>query len=484
MLEKIVGPDISHNDIKSFETALVGAGINKFGPLGSRFKKKDPIFVVRAPARLDCMGGIADYSGSLVCEMPLERAVVLGIQARDDRKVVIHSTGINDLGLSPDLSCSLDFLTPESKTNGYLTLKNTFSQQTETAWGAYVPGAFSVLQHEGFIDRFPHGATIVLAGDIPPRIGISSSAAVEIATMYGLSLLYGIKLNGIDMAILSHKVENQIVGAACGIMDQVTCALGEKGKLLSLLCQPHNILGQIVLPPGIHLIGINSGVKRQIKSSRYTNTRIGSFMGLTMIQNYLKTKNRFLSKGRLDYLCNISKSEYLSTYRPLLPVKISGREFQKLYTRDPDPATFIDPAVQYNVRSRVEHPIYEHQRALDFTDHIRKATIEKPEILEKAGRLMYASNWSYTYRCGLGCPQTDWIVSKIRKHGSKSGFYGAKITGGGSGGTVAVLVNDHMFDFISTILDDYKAVTGITAEIFTGSSPGALEFGYLVYRLT
>ena len=92
------------------------------------------------------------------------------------------------------------------------------------------------------------------------------------------------------MAILSHKVENQIVGAACGIMDQVTCALGEKGKLLSLLCQPHNILGQIVLPPGIHLIGINSGVKRQIKSSRYTNTRIGSFMGMTMIQNYLKTK--------------------------------------------------------------------------------------------------------------------------------------------------------------------------------------------------
>ena len=85
MLEKIVGPDISHNDIKSFETALVGAGINKIGPLGSRFKKKDPIFVVRAPARLDCMGGIADYSGSLVCEMPLERAVVLGIQARDAR---------------------------------------------------------------------------------------------------------------------------------------------------------------------------------------------------------------------------------------------------------------------------------------------------------------------------------------------------------------------------------------------------------------
>lgn len=472
-------------DVEAFENALACSPKSLHGPLGTRFSVTEPIYVVRAPARLDCMGGIADYSGSLVCEMTLDRAVLMGIQARDDRKVVIHSAGVEVLGMSPDVTLALDDLAPGAGTVDYDTVRLSFSRAPESAWAAYVAGAFSVLQGEGRMNRFPHGATIVLVSDIPLRVGISSSAALEIAAMHGLNLLYGLNLDGMTLAVLSQKVENHVVGAACGIMDQVTCAMGTRGRLLSLLCQPHTVQGQIPVPDGVHFIGINSGIRREIKGSRYTNSRIGAFMGLAIIRDHLRSGNGTAGSPHLGYLCNVSTTEYVDTYRSLLPSDISGRTFKRRYGDTPDPVTTVDPAVQYKVRSRVEHPVYEHRRVTGFTEHIRLAGIsERPGSLEQAGRLMYASDWSYTHRCGLGAKETSWIVKKIRKLGVDAGFYGAKITGGGAGGTVAVAGNDLMFGHLDRLLERYGEMTGIEAELFTGTSPGALEFGHRVYRIS
>ncbi|MDE2825117.1 MAG: GHMP kinase, partial [Gemmatimonadota bacterium] len=96
---------------------------------------------------------------------------------------------------------------------------------------------------------------------------------------------------------------------------------------------------------------------------------------------------------------------------------------------------------------------------------------------------MYASDWSYTHRCGLGSAETAWIVRETRKLGVEAGFYGAKITGGGAGGTVAVAGNDRMFDHLDRLMESYGEATGIEAELFTGTSPGAFEFGHRVYRI-
>ena len=485
MLDSLTVRGTVPSDVEAFEKALACAPESPHGPLGVRFSIEKPIFVVRAPARLDCMGGIADYSGSLVCEMTLDLAVLMGIQARDDRKVVIHSAGVDALGMSPDVTLALDDLAPGGSSADYGSIRRIFSRTPESSWAAYVAGAFSVLQGEGHLDRFPHGATLVLASDIPLRVGVSSSAALEIAAMQGLNLLYGTNLDGMTLAVLSQKVENHVVGAACGIMDQVTCAMGMRDCLLSLLCQPHTVQDQIPVPEGVRFIGINSGVRREIKGSRYTNSRIGAFMGLAIIQDYLRSGNGSDTDPRLGCLCDLSTRAYLDSYRSLLPSSISGREFTQRYGTTPDLVTAVDPTVQYKVRSRVEHPIYEHRRVKDFTEYVRLAgTREKPGLLEQAGRLMYASDWSYTHRCGLGCPESSWIVREIRKLGIAAGFYGARITGGGAGGTVAVAGNDRMFDHLDNLLERYGESTGIEARLFTGTSSGALEFGHLVYRIT
>ena len=485
MLENLSERGHALPDVVDFEKALACAGDSRFGALGSRFAKKRPVYVVRAPARLDCMGGIADYSGSLVCELTLDRAVLLGIQARDDRKVVLHSASADELGLAPDVTLSLEALDPGARPADYPSIQRTLSQAPAAAWAAYAAGAFSVLQGEGYIDRFPHGATIVLASDIPPRVGVSSSAALEIAAMYGSSLLYGIALDGMDLAVLSQQVENEIAGAACGIMDQATSTLGTRGSLLSLLCQPHTVREHLPVPPGVHLIGINSGVRRQIKGTRYTNARIGAFMGLAIIQHRLRSLTGGVNQPFGGYLCNLTPAEFNASWRNLLPARMTGRTFTRRYGNTPDPVTTVDPEVTYRVRSRVEHPVYEHRRTTDFTECLRLAgATEDARYLEKAGRLMYASDWSYTHRCGLGSAETSWIVRETRKLGVEAGFYGARITGGGAGGTVAVAGNDRMFDHLDHLLERYGESTGIEAELFTGTSPGVLEFGHRVYRIT
>lgn len=485
MLECLTDRGFLPADALAFENALASAPESPVGPLGARFAAGKPIYVVRAPARLDCMGGIADYSGSLVCEMTLDRAVLMGLQARDDRKVVVHSAGVDEPGFSPDATLALDDLAPGSDTVDYDTVKRRFSRAAESAWAAYVAGAFSVLQGEGHMDRFPHGATIVLASNIPFRVGASSSAALEIAAMHGLSLLYGINLDAMTLAVLSQKVENHVVGAACGIMDQVTCAMGTRGRLLSLLCQPHILREQIPVPDGLRIIGINSGIRREIKGARYTNSRIGAFMGLAILQDQLPSGNGTEANLHPQYLCNLSTTDYVESCRSLLPSSISGRAFKRRYETTPDPVTTVDPEVVYKVRSRVEHPVYEHRRVTEFTECIRLAgSSEQPELLERAGRLMYASDWSYTHRCGLGSAETAWIVREVRKLGAAAGFYGARITGGGAGGTVAIAGNDRMFDHLDRLMERYGEATGIEAERFTGTSPGALEFGHRVYRKT
>ena len=485
-LERIVSPSVSDlPDVIDFEKALANSPDSMYGPLGDYFDDNRPIFVVRAPARLDCMGGIADYSGATVCELPLDRAVVLAIQGRQDRQVVIHSHGIDRKGLLTDVTLSLDAQGSCKRTVRYETTREAFLENPGASWAGYAAGIFPVLLKEGVLDKLPHGATIVFTSNIPLGSGISSSAAVEIATVLGVNLLYDLRLQGLELARLAQIVENQIVGAPCGIMDQVTSVLGRKGEFLCLDCQPHEIRQHLPLPTDFHVIGMNSKVKHHVGGAQYTDVRIGAFMGLAMILTQLR-KTAGFRKQEVPfggYLCNIPPQEFDNAYRLILPKSIPGRTFLKRFGETPDPVTTVQSKQSYMVRSRVEHPIYEHARVQKFIGHLESSHRTGLGVfLEMAGKLMYASDWSYTHRCGLGAPETAWIVREVKKLGPKAGFYGAKITGGGAGGTVAIAGNSRMFDHLDHLMVRYTNATGLTADLFTGTSPGGLQFGHGVYR--
>lgn len=465
------------SDVGAFEARL-------HGDLRRFFEPGRDIVLSRAPGRLDCFGGIIDYCGGTVCEMPLREAAVLALQKRDDRQIRLHSLGLEDEGLKPDVTLSLDDFGPPEALHDYETVRAFFRRDAGTAWAGYVAGAFFVLPKEGFCLPFRQGATIVLSSSVPAGAGVSSSAAVEVAAMVAIGAAYGIAWEGLELARLAQKVENQVVGAPCGIMDQITSALGRQDQLLLLECQPYRLLGYASLPEGVQVAALHSGVKHAVGGSKYTDTRVGAFMGHAILLAHLRALGTVAEDPFGGYVCNIRPEEYVRAYRHLVPAEMRGQEFLDRYGGTVDPVTTVEPDRTYRIRSRLEHHIYEQARVQRFRHSLEayERTREKA-FLEEAGRQMYGSHWSYGARCGMGAPETDLLVALAREIGRKGGVYGAKITGGGSGGTVAFLGDERLPAAVAQIAERYAEATGITPTLFQGSSPGALASGIRVRRL-
>jgi L-arabinokinase len=325
----------------------------------------------------------------------------------------------------------------------------------------------AVLIREGVIAAPEAGMTLVLHSDVPLGAGVSSSAALEVASMSAMKLLLRFELEGLELARLCQIVENRIAGAPCGIMDQVTSALGNAHSLLAIRCQPHDVLGNRPLPKGWAVYGINSAVRHAVGGGKYAKARVGAFMGLRIINHDLGLK------PRIRYLCNLTPEVYVDRIRGDLPPRLLGSEFAARYGETADAVTKVQPEVTYSVRGCTEHPIYENARVEEFMalmeDGSRRAAV-------LAGKLMYGSHWSYGNRAGLGCPETDLIVRLVKERGIDSGLMGAKITGGGSGGTVAVLTYGDAAAAVSGVAEEYAGQTGIAPQVFSGSSPGAMSW--------
>lgn len=444
-------------------------------------KKKGKILVSRAPARLDIMGGIADYCGSNVFEMTLNHGAVAACQVRDDRN--LYAVTFNEeKALKSNVQISLNDFYENNDLKSYLDIHKLLTADQRTSWAGYVLGCFFVLLKEGKISHFPNGAVIVINSDIPMGAGIASSAAIEVATLNVINHQFNIKLEPIEIARLGQIVENRVVGAPCGIMDQVTSTLGKKGKILSLLCQPDKIIEHVSFPKDVNFIGIHPKVQRSTRSSAYIDTRTAAFMGLTILKEELG-----LRKLDTNYLCNLTVKEFDDDCYPHLPKEMGGSEFINRYGETVDTVTKVKPEKIYAVRNCVKHPVYENERVKKFIAYIKNAEKNPNQTkghLTAAGKLMYESNASYRNLVGLGSPEIDGIVNIAKKIGPQGGIYGAKITGGGGGGTAALLCYGDVSTSMTQILSAYKLAWGIQTVTFIGSSPGSHEFGHIVWELT
>ncbi len=435
--------------------------------------------VARAPGRLDVMGGIADYCGSLVLEMPLREATLVAVQKRRDRKFVVRSIEAEREGFVRDVSTfSLDDFAEDSRLRSYRQIRETLTGTADQAWAAYVLGVFFVLQKEGIVEPFRTGATLCIKSTVPFGAGIASSAALEVATLQAVLAAYKVRLDGLEAARLAQMVENRVVGAPCGIMDQVTSLLGRERSLLALRCQPHTMEGTISIPKGYRFVGIDSRVKHAVGGSRYTDTRVGAFMGHKIILSHLNAKQSDPYDG---YLARITPREFAKRFRKILPSRMKGAEFLERYGKTRDPVTTVAPDKTYAVASRVEHPIYENHRVEQF-GHILEHSAGPQNDMVVLGKLMYGSHWSYGNRCAMGSPETDLLVNFVREAGPRKGLFGAKITGGGSGGTVAVLAADGTDDLLAEIMERYHDRTDSEPRVFTKSSPGAEAVGTIEFK--
>jgi L-arabinokinase len=131
-----------------------------------------------------------------------------------------------------DLSDFMDGDEPIS----YEKARKFFAQDPAQKWAAYVAGTILVLMIELGV-RFEDSISLLVSSAVPEGKGVSSSAAVEVASMSAIAAAHGLSIDPRDLAILCQKVENHIVGAPCGVMDQMTSSCGEANKLLAMICQ-------------------------------------------------------------------------------------------------------------------------------------------------------------------------------------------------------------------------------------------------------
>jgi galactokinase len=174
------------------------------------------------------------------------------------------------------------------------------------------------------------------------------------------------------------------------------------------------------------------------------------------------------------YLANISPREFEAEFRDNLPGEISGAEFLARYQGTTDSLTRIEPSGLYAIRNPTAHPVYENFRAQSFARLLQEEMT--PQTLRQLGECMYGSHETYL-ACSLGCKETDFLV-QLACEAAPRGVHGAKITGGGSGGTV-VMIGDFCGETVSQIAADYARTYGRVPHVFSGSSPGAEEFGVL-----
>ena len=454
--------------------------IAKLDTLHGYFDRGDDIVVARAPGRLDVLGGIADYSGSLMLEMPIAEATFAAVQKNSRDTIEIASIGHDGDGVG-----KFEMKLSDLVDTDLAAARTYFSERDGGDWAGYIGGVFFVLATELGI-RFDTGAKIAVASQVPIGKGVSSSAALEISVMQAVCSAYQIEVAPRELAMLCQKVENHVVGAPCGVMDQMSCHFGQAGKLMALVCQPADIRGWLEIPDEVEFWGIDSGVRHAVSGSDYSSVRIGAFMGYRIIADLSGLNVHEVGERAVEiddehwrgYLSNVGPDEYEVEFQDRMPRALSGQTFLAKYHGTTDRVTSIDPQKTYAIKAPTEHAIYENWRVNRFAELIIGSLDDRR--LSEMGKLMFASHASYK-ACGLTESRTDRIVGMVKDSRDK-GLFGAHITGGGSGGTVAVLARRGRGDAIAELTEQLADETGETPYVFHGSSPGCDAFGTLRIR--
>lgn len=362
----------------------------------------------RAPGRLDLLGGVADYSGALVLEIATRVETSVVAEANDALVVgpaTLTTDEVAELARAP-----------------YEEVRAALASFPK--WTHYVLGVAIVLVHHGVIDP-PH-ARLTVSSAVPQSVGVSSSAALEVATARALGVD---DVDPLRVAFLCQEAENRVVGAPCGVMDQVTVALGVPGAVLPILCRPASVSPSLPLPPGVEVIGWPTGAEHDVSGAPYRRARVAAFMGKRIVEDASNTSYAFVSEVPADALT-------------ALPDTLSGAEFLDRWGHTDDPTTTVDPEETYPIRAATRFGVEEHARATRA-----QAAIEAGDV-RTLGPLMTASHEGYD-AMGLG----HRAATAARDDAlARPGVYGARSSGGGCGGTVVVVCTEGALDGVDGLV--------------------------------
>jgi galactokinase len=359
----------------------------------ARFQADPAIFV--APGRVNLIGEHTDYAEGFVMPVAIDFATLAGISPRTDGKIVIYSENYTE-------EVTFDAAALPAKAGKH--------------WSDYPIGVVVLLTGEGY--KIP-GFSLSLWGDVPLGSGLSSSAALEVVTMLAVTTLIGVSIPGPKLARLCQRVENEFVGANCGIMDQFISANGKENHALLLDCRDLSFK-LAPIPANIALVIANTMVKHSIAGGDYPTRRAESEAACAVIASH-RPGVPFLRDATLD---DLEKWGHEMAPKSLL---------------------------------RARHVISEDLRTV-----AAEKALEKGDLAE-VGRLMAEAHRSYSKDFEGSCDEADAMVELAQ---DIPGLIGARLTGGGFGGcTINLVEQSHAKAFAAELGRRYAAKFGIEPQI-------------------
>ncbi len=367
-------------------------------PLSSRdvaeqFAKRfdgQPPLIVRAPGRVNLIGEHTDYNDGFVLPLAIDRAIWIALKPCRERCVQVYSVD-ND----QTAKFSLDNL-----------------EHNNEGWPEYLKGTASCLAEDGFALSGWEG---IVMGDVPIGAGLSSSAALELATARAFAAVSGFAWDAVAMARLGQRAENEWVGMRCGIMDQLISATGQAGHAVLIDCRSLQ-LNTVPLPPGLAVVVLDTSTRRGLVDSAYNERR--------------------------------SQCEAAAEF------------FQVPALRDVAMDRFVETANELNdtTRRRAMHVITENDRTLQAAEAMRRGDAAA------LGVLMNKSHESLRDDYEVSSDALNAMVDAAQSHPA---CHGARMTGAGFGGcAVAIVDTNQADDFAAQTGERYREQTGHTPAIY------------------
>lgn len=352
------------------------------------------IMLARAPGRVNLIGDHTDYNDGFVLPMAIDRAVWIALQPRADSHVVAHSIDFGE-----DATFDVHDIT-----------------HGESGWAEYLRGvAWALDTRETRDGGALCGWEGVLAGDVPLGAGLSSSAALELATARAFAGVCNLPWDPTEMAVLAQRAENQWVGVNSGIMDQLISAAGVAGHALLIDCRSLATRA-VALPADVSVVVLDTSTRRQLVASEYNERR-----------------------ARCE---------------------AAARQFGVRALRDVDERMFAERADSLDevTRRRARHVVTENARVLAAAEALDAGDVRK------VGALMNESHRSLRDDFEVSRPELDAMVTIAR---AQDGCYGARMTGAGFGGcAVALVARPAASRFADEVARRYESEVKLTPAVY------------------
>jgi len=371
----------------------------------------EPEIVVCSPGRVNLIGEHTDYNDGYVLPVAIDRYIYLAARPSRNRQVTIYS-----LDYKEAVSFSIDDVKFDK----------------DHRWSNYIRGVIDSLLKKGY--RLS-SMEALLTGDVPQGAGLSSSAALEVATAFTLDRLNGLDLPAKEMALICQQAENDFVGVKCGIMDQFISRLGVKGSALFIDCRSLNFRAIPINFERTAIVICNTNVKRGLEGSEYNRRRQECQEGVGLLKRHLP---------HIRALRDVSVEEF-NRYQNALPEVI---------------------------RRRCRHVVYENQRVKDAVNVLQKGDAVS------FGELLYQSHESLRDDYQVSCRELDEMVNIAKGEG---GVYGGRMTGAGFGGcTVNLVRNDALDSFVNRVKEDYPKRIEIEPDIYVCRAEDGVKLEFRV----